>query len=82
MSLTRAQVLSAIAAALPDNVDGEVTPAILRTLLGQLEAAAPNIQDNDPLVAYVPAVSGNWAATAPTTLTSAIDRLAAANPGA
>lgn len=82
MSLTRAQVLSAIAAALPDNADGEVTPAILRTLLGQLEDAAPNIADNDPLVAYTPTTPSDWASTPPTTLAEAIDRLAAATPGA
>lgn len=82
MSQTRAQVLAAIDAALPDNVDGEVTPAILRTLLGELQAAAPNSADNDPLTAYSPATPANWASTAPTTLAAAVDRLAAANPGA
>ena len=82
MSQSRVQVLAAIAAALPDNVDGEVTPSVLRTLLGQLQAAAPNIGDNDPLVAYTPANPANWAATAPVTLTAALDRLAAAHPGA
>lgn len=82
MPLTRTQLLAAIDAALPDNADGEITPAILRGLLAQMEAAAPNVADNDPLVAYSPATPANWAATAPTTLAAAVDRLAAAHPGA
>jgi hypothetical protein len=82
MTLTRAQLLAAIDAACPDNASGGITPAIMRGILAQMQECAPNIEDNDPLVAYSPAVPGNWAGTAPVTLAEAIDRLAAANPGA
>ncbi len=82
MPLTRAQILTLITVTFPDNVDGEVTPAILRGFIENLQAAAPNIEDNDPLVAYDPATPGDWASTPPTTLAEAIDRLAAASPGA
>lgn len=33
-------------------------------------------------VAYTPSVAGNWAAPPPTTVQEALDRLAAATPGA
>lgn len=79
---TRSQLATEIAAGLADNVDGAITPAVLRGIVSDVVDSAPNIPDNDPLVAYTPAVPGNWAGTPPTTLKAAIDRLAAANPGA
>lgn len=79
---TRAALTAEITTGLADNVDGAVTPAILRGIAQDLADSAPNIADNDPLVAYSPAIPGNWASTPPTTLAAALDRLAAAHPGA
>lgn len=82
MQKTRTALSAEITAGFPDNVDGAITPAILRGIAQDMADSAPNIADNDPLVAYVPAVPGNWAGTPPTTLAAALDRLAAAHPGA
>lgn len=79
---TRAALATEISTGFADNVDGAVTPAILRGIAQDIVDSAPNITDNDPLVAYSAAVPGDWAGSAPTTLKAAIDRLAAANPGA
>lgn len=116
---TRAALATEITTGLADNVDGAITPAILRGIVQDVTDSAPNTEDNDgfpiasavalgavkigsgisvdidgvisvpapeaPVAGGVSYFAGNpsdWAGSPPTTVAEALDRLAAATPGA
>ncbi len=56
---TRAQIAAEIAANLPDNNAGAITPAILRTTLSDISLAAPNTADGDVTAAIASAFANS-----------------------
>lgn len=68
MPKTRAQIAAEIAANLPDNTSGDITPTLVRQTLTDIAAAAPNIADDQPTTI---AAGGTGGATA----ISALDNL-------
>lgn len=50
MPKTRAQIAAEIAANLPDNTSGDITPVLVRNTLSDIAASAPNIADDAALL--------------------------------